>query len=191
MPAARQRTPPAPPKRLWTTTGFHWLAVADALGHSILVFVFLPTLAALPDFLGYELRNPFNLTDPVVLAFLPARTLRAFVNAFSSGVIPGSIAGAVNTALLCAMVWLRPAPAGAAQRMALGAVCGVVAGLLSVLAILAIQFGRAGITNAPWVAIAFETASATVCGMVAGPGAVRLLLAGADDAAANDVSVRR
>jgi hypothetical protein len=40
-------------------------AVADAVGRSVLVFVFVPVLAGLPSWIRYELANPLNFTDPV------------------------------------------------------------------------------------------------------------------------------
>src|SRR5690606_22166745 len=46
---------------------------ADAVGHCVLVFAFLPTLAALPSWLAFEARNPLNASDPLVLVFLPVR----------------------------------------------------------------------------------------------------------------------
>jgi len=177
MAAARTQKAPTPAREP-AALGFAWAETADVLGHSVLVFVFLPLLVALPEFVSYEIRNPYNYSDPVVLALLPGRALRALVNAFAAGVIPSSISGALYAASLCAWAWARPLPSTLGSRLAVGALLGLLAGLLSVVAVVAIQFGREGVTNAPWIAIAFETGSAAVCGAVAAPAALRMVAAG-------------
>lgn len=140
-----------------------------------MVFAFLPAFAVLPNWIHFELRNPFNLSDSVVLAFLPVRAFKLLLDAFYAGLIPGVTAGVLDTTLLVAwLAWRRPG-SGTMERVVLGAASGALAGSLTVFAVLSIQFVNDGRFAAPLVAVAFEIASATICGILSAPGALRLL----------------
>jgi hypothetical protein len=140
-----------------------------------LVFVFLPPLAALPEWLYFEARNPLNVDDPVVLVFLPIRGAILLVNAFRDGVVSGTLAGVSYGILVASWVSWRGDLAPWRRRMALGAGAGLIAGSTVVLATLirATLQGRA--SAVPAVAIAFELVSGVVCGALAAPTAMRLL----------------
>jgi hypothetical protein len=155
-----------------------WRAIADAVGHSVLVFVFVPTLAALPGWLRYEFANPLVFTDPMVTVFTPVRGLRALLNGFDEGMNAGLLAGLLNGVLVCAWAWSRGAPATRRQRLLLGAGGGAVAGALMAATMLAIHAVRAGELVIPFVPVAFEIGSGVVCGVVAGPTMLRLLAPG-------------
>ena len=146
-------------------------AIADAVGHCVLVFAFLPALAWLPAWVHFELRNPLNLEDAVVLTFIPVRGALVLLSAFRQGLVPGSLAGIACGALLVA--WSRFD--GRGRRVLVGAAAGVAAAALVVAATLVVAVARRGATDVPWVAIAFELGSGLACGTIAGPTAMRLL----------------
>lgn len=152
-----------------------WRAIADAVGHSVLVYVFVPTLAGLPSWLRYELANPMNFTDPVVTVFLPVRGVRALLNAFEQGMNAGLLAGLLNGVLVCTWVWSRGAPAPFLQRLALGAAAGAVASVLMIATLLAVNAAGTGELAIPFLPVAFETVSGLVCGVIAVPTMLRLL----------------
>jgi hypothetical protein len=147
-----------------------WAAVADAVGHCLVVFAFVPTLAALPRWIGFELRNPFNAEDAIVLAFVPVRAAILLVNTFLAGVVQGVLAGVVAGATIAAWVRARGRPATWQQRLLLGAASGAIGACVMLLLLVAVEGVelRAG-------AVAFEAGSAAVCGMLAAPTAMRLL----------------
>src|SRR2546429_1296091 len=107
-----------------------WRAVADAVGHCVLVFVFAPLLAAVPGWLRFEARNPLNFSDPMVTLFIPARGMRALLAAFEAGVDAGVLSGLMSGLLVCAWVWSRGPIATSPQRMLLGALGGAAASIL-------------------------------------------------------------
>ncbi len=139
----------------------------------MLVFAFLPTLAALPAWLTFELRNPLNLSDPVVLVFLPVRGAILLLHAFRAGVVPGVLAGVVDGLLVQAWARRRDEVAITGPRIGLAALGGALAAL-SVVVGLGLFAARGGVPSFALATVAFEIASGVVCGMVAAPGAVRL-----------------
>jgi hypothetical protein len=152
-------------------------ACADAVGHCVLIFAFLPTLASLPAWLAFEAQNPLNLSDPVVLIFLPVRGAILLLHAFRAGVANGVLAGLVDGLLV--WVWVRryglPSPAGRAP--ALGAVGGALAALIVVIAKLVGPALQAPLTASLLAPIAFELVAGVVCGLVAAPRAAHLAAA--------------
>ena len=141
---------------------------ADAIGHSVLVFAFLPTLASLPSWLRFEATNGLNLTDPVVLAFLPVRGVILLLHAFQAGAVPGVLAGIVHGLLVCALA--RTFEASRSVVAAAGAGAGALAALVVVLA----TAGRIGLASLAGAPVLFEIGSGIVCGAIAAPTAVRL-----------------
>jgi hypothetical protein len=151
-----------------------WASWADAIGHCALIFAFVPTLAALPRWLSFEVTNRLNLDDPVVLAFLPVRGVVLLLNEFRDGVVPGLLAGLIDGVLLCAWVAWRDDQGPRARRLVVGALGGVVAAGVMVLGTLAAAGDRS--QPVPVVAVLFEMVSGMVCGAIAAPTAIRLLL---------------
>lgn len=152
-----------------------WGAIADAVGHSVLVYVLVPTLVSLPAWLQYELANPLNFTHPVVTAFLPVRGFRALLNAFDAGKNAGLLAGLLNGAFVCAWVRWRGVPTGLQGRLLFGAATGGAAGLLMIVTVLTINSIDSGNLVVPLVPVAFESGSGLVCGLIAVPTMLRLL----------------
>lgn len=145
-----------------------WGAIADAVGHCMLVFAFLPPVAVIPGWVVGEARNAFNLQDPVVLAFLPARGTLALLDAFRDGIAGRLIAGVLAGLLLTGLA-SRRGVGTAGRRLALGALCGGLAGAAT-MAVLAA-------TGPAPASFGVAVVGAIVCGAVATPGAVRLLCA--------------
>jgi hypothetical protein len=152
-----------------------WGAVADAVGHCLLVFAFAPVLVALPRWLYFEATNPLNLEDPIVLAFLPARAGVLMLNTFLAGAVQGVVAGIVAGALVSAWAGARGRPSTRAQEILLGAACGTVAACLMVGAVLALEVSEGRPVPSHVGPIAFEIATGAVCGVLAVPTALRLL----------------
>jgi hypothetical protein len=150
-------------------------AIADAVGCSVLAFLFVPALAGLPGWIGYELANPLNFADPTVTLFLPVRGFRALLNAFDQGRNAGLLAGLLNGAIVCGGVWWRGVPAQLPQRLLLGGAAGATASLLMIATLLTINAVRAGELVIPFLPVAFEVASGLVCGVVAVTTMLRLL----------------
>lgn len=148
---------------------------ADAIGRSVLVFAFLPTLASLPPWLRFEVGNRLNLTDPVVLAFLPVRGVILLLHAFRAGVVPGVLAGLVHGLLVC--MFVRTLAADAAPGRGVVAAVGAAAGAIAALGVVAI-LGRADLASLAAAPVLFELASGVVCGAVAAPAAVRFARGG-------------
>jgi hypothetical protein len=146
---------------------------ADAIGHSVLVFAFLPTLASLPSSLRFEVSNGLNLTDPVVLAFVPVRGVILLLHAFKAGVVPGVLAGIIHGLLVCAFA-ARTSGAGAGAGRGVVVGVGAVAGALAALAVVLATVGRGGGAALATGPVLFELASGIVCGAIAAPTAVRL-----------------
>ena len=151
--------------------------IADAVGHCVLIFAFVPVLAALPRWLSFEANNPFNLEDPIVLAFLPVRAAIVALNEFIVGFLPGILAGLINGGLVAAWVALRGRPATRGQEIGVGAACGVLGAGLMVIAGSAYEVSQGRPAPSRLDAVAFELASGTVCGMLAVSTAIRLLTA--------------
>lgn len=155
-----------------------WRAVADTVGYCVLVFVFVPTLVAIPRWLRFEAANPFLSSELVVALFTPARGLRELLNAFEQGVHAGTIAGIIYAALVCTWAWTRGGSATRRQTFSIGALFGVAASVLMACVVIATQAVRAGqLIVPPPLAIVFEIGSGLVCGIVAAGGAFRLLAA--------------
>lgn len=153
-------------------------AIADAIGQCVLVFAFLPPLASLPSWLLFELRNPLNATDPVVLTFLPVRGAILLLHAFRAGVVNGVLAGLVAGTLAC--VWVARGGDGlpVMRQRALGALGGALAALAVVLGTLARAAVQGGDLSAtPLSTVAFEIGAGLVCGLIAAPRALRLAAA--------------
>jgi hypothetical protein len=162
---------PTPP----TALRLSWGAIADAVGHSVLVFVFVPTLAALPGWLRSEVALPLNGTDPTVTLFMPIRGLIALMNAFTQGMNAGLIAGLLNGVLVCAWVRSRGAPAKLREQLLLGAGAGGTASFLMAAALLSLLAIRGGELAIPFVPVAFEISSGVVCGVLSVFMMLRLL----------------
>lgn len=145
---------------------------ADAIGHSVLVFAFLPTLASLPSWLRFEAANDLNLTDPVVLAFLPVRGVILLLHAFKAGAAPGVLAGILHGFLVCLFAWRSES--GATTSRGAAAAIGAVAGALAALGVVVATAGRSGLASLASGPVLFELASGIVCGAIAAPTAVRL-----------------
>jgi len=141
----------------------------------VLVFVFVPTLVALPDWLRYEASNPLNFSDVMLTLFIPVRGLRALLNAFQAGMDAGLLSGLMDGLLVYAWFSSRGDVATRRQRMLVGASLGAAAGVFAVVVVLAIRAFRGGQLVIPLVPIAFEIGSGAVCGIIALPAAVRLL----------------
>ena len=142
----------------------------------MLVFAYVPALASMPTWLWFELHNPANLREPVILAFLPIRGFLALLDGFYAGAIPGILAGCVQGLLLSAWCWMRGSISPWRRSLALGALAGLVAA--SVVTFITrigpdLVRGAASPRDLP---IPFEVASGLVCGLLAAPMAVRLLL---------------
>jgi hypothetical protein len=153
-------------------------AFADAVGHCILVFAFLPPLAALPAWLAFELRNPLNVTDAVVLTFVPVRGAVLLLHAFRDGVVPGVLIGLADGVMLWTWCRWRPDPQAAPGRSALGAVFGVVAASLVTLATLLVARWHGRSPEVAMTTLAFEIGAGLACGAVAAPTAFRLARGG-------------
>jgi hypothetical protein len=147
---------------------------ADAIGHCVLVFAFLPTLAALPLWLRFEWQNPLNASDPVVLAFLPVRGAILLLHAFQAGLVPGVLAGIVASLLACARAPRRGAAASRSASVGFGALAGGLAAATVVVGSIAWAAVRGRPVSAPLTTVAFELGSGVVCGMVAVGRALRL-----------------
>lgn len=150
-------------------------AVADAVGHSVLVFAFLPALAPVPRWLAFELQNPLNRTDPVVLTYLPVRAGVLLLNVFWQGLLPGLTTGILN-GLLFAMLAARTTPPLATSRAALlGAATGTAAAMA--MTTLFITTGLTSNAQLSQPTTLFELAIGLVCGAVAAPKAAQWLRA--------------
>jgi len=165
--ASRERDPR--PSSAW--------AVADAVGHCVLVFAFVPALAAVPGWLLREGSLAPNLHDPLVLAFLPVRGAVALLNAFFVGAAQGVIAGVCAGLVLAAWRGARGATASTAEAALRGAAAGAVGAAVMVAVVLAWQAARVGALAPPPAAVAFELGAGILCGVLAAPGASGLLAA--------------
>jgi len=150
-------------------------AIADAVGHCVLVFAFVPALATVPGWLLREGSLAPNLHDPLVLAFLPVRGIVALLNAFFIGAAQGVIAGICAGIALVAWRAARGATASTAEALLRGAAAGAAGATVMVAGVVAWQADRIGAP--PFAAVAFEVVSGIVCGVLAAPGASRLLAA--------------
>ena len=150
-------------------------AIADAIGHCLLVFTFVPVLTVVPGWLLFESGNALNLREPVVLSFLLVRGVHTALDAFFAGIVPGVLSGIIDGLLVCA--WLRSGdPAPTRRRLyAGGAVCGAIAAGLMIGVVAAQQFFAGEARTWGVGAVAFEIGSGLVCGALAIPRAARLL----------------
>ena len=150
-------------------------AWADAIGHCVLVFAFVPPLAALPRWIAFEATNAQNVQDPLVLVFLPVRAVILLLNEFREGLVPGILAGVVAGILVCGWAtWRGPEPTPV-RRVASGALAGLAAAGVMVAVTLLVIGDRS--QPLPIGAIGFEIGSGVVCGAIAAPRAFRLLSA--------------
>jgi hypothetical protein len=147
-------------------------AIADAVGHSVLVFAFLPALAPVPRWLAFELANPLNRTDPVVLAYLPVRGAVLLLNVFWEGLPPGLVAGVLN-GVAFALAARAQRPTTRARAVAVGAMTGLAAAAAMTALFVATGLSSAAQLGQP--ATLFELTAGLVCGAVAAPTATRLL----------------
>lgn len=150
-------------------------AVADAVGHSVLVFAFLPALAPVPRWLAFEVQNPLNRTDPVVLTFLPVRGAVLLLNVFWQGLEPGLVAGILNGVLLAALATRALRPATRTRALLLGAATGLAAS--AAMTALFVAVGLTSATQLTRPTTLFELATGLVCGALAAPTALRWLAA--------------
>jgi len=138
-------------------------AIVEVVGHCVVVFAFVPTLAVLPGWLHSEATNPLNWHEPLVLAFLPVRGMVALWSAFAAGLVPGVLGGLIDGILL--RTWLlRSKPR---RMLVAGAACGALAGCGVVLVTAALGTMQRGFSLPRAVPVAFELASGVVCGMLA------------------------
>ncbi len=150
----------------------------------MLVFAFLPALAALPRWLAFEAQNPLNREDPVVAAFVPVRGAILLLHAFRAGVFPGAAAGLLAGVGVCAWVAWRGELSLRRRRVAIGALGGALAAAAVLLATVASAslFGRTLHVSA--ATVAFEIGAGIACGGVAAPRAFRLAAGGSAGARA-------
>lgn len=148
-----------------------WGAVADVVGHCVLVFVFVPTLVELPRWLAFEAQNPLNRRDPVVLTFLPLRGLVLLLTAFSSGLAQGMLAGVLAGLLLSRY----GRGSTSLRRLAIGALGGALATCVVVGMMMARGPREGADIAARGGQVVFEIGLGMVCGMIAAAGAARLL----------------
>jgi hypothetical protein len=149
-------------------------ALADVVGHCVLVFAFLPTLAVLPAWLAFEMRNPLNVDDPVVTTFLPVRGAILLLRAFREGVVTGVLIGLVAGLLLWSWWRWRGDPGAPLSRLALGGVLGVVAAALVTATSILVARVQGRTAEVTLATLAFEIGAGLVCGVVAAPTALRL-----------------
>jgi hypothetical protein len=149
--------------------------IADAIGHCLLVFTFVPALTVVPGWLLFESGNAQNLSEPVVLSFLMVRGVHTLLDAVYTGIVPGVLSGIIDGLLVCA--WLRSGERAPTrlQLYAGGAVCGAIAACLMIGVVAAQQLLAGEVL--PWGAraVAFEIGSGLACGALAIPTAARLL----------------
>jgi hypothetical protein len=152
-------------------------SVAEAVAHCVMVFAFLPALIVLPDWLYFELTNPLNLREPLVLAFVPVRGLNVLLDSFIGGIVPGLVAGAIDGLLVSAWVRTRGRVATLLQRIMVGATCGALAGCAAILVVILRELWKGKELTSTAVAIAFGIASGALCGTAAAPRAIAFLTA--------------
>jgi len=148
-------------------------AIADAIGHCLLVFTFVPALTVVPGWLLFESGNALNLREPVVFSFLLVRGVHTALDAFYTGIVPGVLTGLIDGLLVSA--WLRSRAPTRSALYAGGALRGAIAAGLMIAVVAAQQLlaGEARTWGAG--AVVFEIGSGLVCGALAIPGAARLL----------------
>ena len=151
--------------------------VAEAVAHCVMIFAFLPALIVLPDWLYFEVTNPLNFREPIVLAFVPVRGLDVLLDSFISGIVPGLVAGTIDGLLVSAWVRSRGRVATLLQRIVVGATCGALAGCAAVLVVILRELWKGKELTSTGVAIAFGIASGALCGTVAAPRAIAFLTA--------------
>ena len=142
----------------------------------MLVFAFVPTLAALPRWLYFETTNRLNLEDPVVLVFIPIRGIVLLLTAFRDGVVQGLIAGLIDGVLMAFWLLRWGHVASLTRRIIWGALCGAVAAIGMVLLGAAVGIFESAQLIARPAAVGFEIGSGIVCGMIAAVTASRLWL---------------
>jgi hypothetical protein len=144
-------------------------ALADTVGHCVLVFAFVPALIALPEWLYAEATRAPYLRCALVVGFLPVRAMVALLDAFRAGIVPGAAAGVLDGVLLS--LWFRTAGSATRPRALLvGGLCGGSAAGVVVLAAAIAGRGLAALNPA---AVAFALAVGVACGMIAAPAAAR------------------
>jgi hypothetical protein len=150
-------------------------AIADAIGHCLLVFTFVPALTVVPGWLLFESGNALNVREPIVLSFVLLRGVHTVLDAFYAGIVPGVLSGIIDGLLVC--VWLRTGH-GVPTRARLyagGAICGTIAAGLMIGVVAAQQLLAGAARTWGAGAVAFEIGSGLACGALAMPTAARLL----------------
>ena len=142
----------------------------------MLIFAFVPTLALVPSWIAFEISNPLNARDPVVLSFVLVRGINLLLDAFRARVALGVLSGAITGVVVAARVWSGARVSTTRERIVLGAIGGVVGTGLALTLQLAVQTFAGGEPSA-WssAAVTSEMISGLLCGMIAGPTAVRFL----------------
>ena len=149
--------------------------IVEAVAHCVMVFAFLPALIVLPDWLYFELTNPLNRHEPLVLAFVVVRGVNVLLDSFMGGLVPGLVAGTIDGLLVTAWVRARGPVATRAQRILLSATCGALAGCAAVLVVVLREPWKEKELAVPAITIAFGIASGVLCGAVAAPRALAFL----------------
>jgi hypothetical protein len=145
----------------------------------LVVFAFVPVVAALPGWMLSEARNALNWQDPVVLAFVPVRGVMALLDAFADGVVPGGMAGTFAGLLLTGWSLTGRRTDPRLQRIVVGAAAGMLAAAM-VVTIVAAHMMLAGHALAlPALPTAFELGSGATCGAIAAPTALGYFAASA------------
>ena len=136
----------------------------------MLVFAFVPPLAALLPWIYFEAHNALNLQDGIVLAFLPARGLLTLLDAFSAGIAQRLLAGLLTGIVLSALL-PTPGRHATSRRVALGLLGGVLG---SGLAMLALSLRADHLASHDGL-IALDLLWGAICGVLAASTAYRLL----------------
>jgi hypothetical protein len=152
-----------------------WASFADAVGHCLLIFAFVPLLASLPDWIAFEATNPLNVRDPVVLAFVLARGFDRLLDAFGARALVGVTAGVAYGLFLCLLMRRGGPPPTPRARLALGTIGGVIAASIGIVVAHVVRSLLQHEPDTQRHGAAFEIAAGLVCGLVATPGALRLL----------------
>lgn len=143
---------------------------ADAIGHCVLVFAFVPILAVLPNWLRLELGDPVARA-PMAVVFLPVRLVVTLLQAFTDGVGPRVVVGLVAGGLLWSWLAFGARDVRTLAAVGAGILCGLAAAGVVMLAALA--QGQSGTLAASPVLQHLGTAA--LCGAIAAPTAARLV----------------
>ncbi len=155
---------------------------ADAIGHCVLVFAFVPILVVLPNWLARQLEDPVA-RDPIAVLFVPVRAVITLLEAFAAGVGPRVVTGIIAGVLLWSWLAFGARVPRALPALVAGIVCGTAAASLLMLAAFArAQLAGEPVTLASWPVLQ-HLGTGAVCGAIAGPTAARLVRAASAAAA--------